>query len=112
MVIWSEGLEALGLAGEDWGPTVHGTYAELAAGWRGSVALPSKRDLTDAYDAGQAARDIEIRNRRREQIYVEEGASLQNIGEAMAESAEGRPAKLDALKANRDRARARPDWPT
>jgi hypothetical protein len=42
---WQLALTALGLADQDFGPTFQGTYAELAAGWRGPKQLPSEAAL-------------------------------------------------------------------
>jgi len=49
-------LAALNLAGEDWGPD-WSSYAALAAGWRGGVAVPSEAALLAALPAAQARAD-------------------------------------------------------
>lgn len=43
---WGPALVAAGLGGEDWGPVTNGSYAELAARWRGSKPLPSEVTLS------------------------------------------------------------------
>jgi len=48
MAEWYKGLIQLGLQAEDWGPTCHGVYQELADNWRGSVAVPTEAALTAA----------------------------------------------------------------
>jgi hypothetical protein len=57
---WGPALQRLGLSGEDWGPSYRSTYAELVAGWRGSVSCPSESSLLaelEAHLAAQSARD-------------------------------------------------------
>ena len=45
---WQSALIELGLRDQDWGPMYRGTYAELAAGWRGVKPLPSEAELLAA----------------------------------------------------------------
>ncbi len=44
-------LQRLGLAEQDWGPGGNSgsTYEQLAAGWRGTVAVPPKADMEAAW---------------------------------------------------------------
>jgi len=49
-------LEYLGLSDQDWGPDVS-SYAGLAAGWRGSVPVPSEQDMLAAWATIEAERE-------------------------------------------------------
>lgn len=44
-------LERLGLASQDWGPggNSRATYEQLAAGWRGSVPVPTQQQMDAAW---------------------------------------------------------------
>ena len=56
---WTFALKHLNLSDQDFGPTCHGTYTELAKGWRGDKPLPPKADLEAAAQAvaDKAARE-------------------------------------------------------
>ena len=84
-------LEAVGLAGEDWGPD-WSSYAALQAGWRGQVACPSEAALLAALPGAQAKADAlaeilrlenEVTQRRlREAVLTQEGAAWLEAQEA------------------------------
>ena len=61
--------------------------------------------------ASQPARNAREKNRQKEKLYDAHGSTVMAIIEAMVEKEEGRPDKMDAIKAARTKAKADPDWP-
>ena len=54
MTDWSKGLVKLGLADQDWGPTVFDSYADLEKNWRGSKDCPNEDALKAAISEAEA----------------------------------------------------------
>ena len=54
MTDWSKGLVKLGLADQDWGPTVFDSYADLKKNWRGAKDCPTEDALNTAISEVEA----------------------------------------------------------
>ena len=79
MTDWSKGLVKLGLADQDWGPTVFDSYADLKKNWRGSKDCPNEDALKTAISEA-AAEEAKVKYKEDRRVaYASIGDQLDNI---------------------------------